>query len=56
MTFRDRYLYGACAFSEIDACVEQWHKTQPDGVPLQAYLGLSDEEYHAFLQPGWQSF
>ena len=52
MTFRDRYLYGACAFSEIDACVEQWHKTQPDGVSLQAYLGLLDEEYHAFLQPG----
>ena len=52
MTFREQYLYGACAFSEIDACVEQWHKTQSDGVPLQAYLGLLDEEYHAFLQPG----
>ncbi len=34
MTFRERYLYGACAFSEIDACVEQWHKTQPDGDDL----------------------
>lgn len=52
MTFREQYLYGACAFSEIDACVERWHKAQPDGVSLQAYLGLPDEEYHAFLQPG----
>ena len=52
MTFRERYLHGACEVSEIDACVERWHKAQPDGVPLQAYLGLSDEEYHAFLQPG----
>ena len=46
------YLHGVCEVSEIDACVEQWHKTQPDGVPLQAYLGLLGEEYHAFLQPG----
>ena len=52
MTFRERYLHGACAFSEIDACVERWHKAQPVGVSLQAYLGLLDEEYHAFLQPG----
>ena len=52
MTFRERYLHGVCEVSEIDACVERWHKTQPDGVSLQAYLGLLDEEYHAFLQPG----
>ncbi len=52
MTFRERYLHGVCEVSEIDACVEQWHKAQPDGVSLQAYLGLLDEEYHAFLQPG----
>lgn len=52
MTFRERYLYGACKFSEIDTCVERWHKTQPDSVSLQAYLGLPDEEYQAFLQPG----
>ena len=52
MTFRERYLHGVCEVSEIDACVERWHKAQPDGVPLQAYLGLLDEEYHAFLQPG----
>ena len=52
MTFRERYLYGACEIAQIDACVEQWHKTQPDSVSLQAYLGLLDEEYHAFLQPG----
>ena len=52
MTFRGRYLHGVCEVSEIDACVERWHKTQPDGVSLQAYLGLLDEEYHAFLQPG----
>ena len=52
MTFREQYLYGVCEVSEIDACVERWHKAQPDGVPLQAYLGLLDEEYHAFLQPG----
>ena len=52
MTFRERYLHGACEVSEIDACVERWHKAQPDGVSLQAYLGLLDEEYHAFLQPG----
>ena len=52
MTFREQYLYGVCEVSEIDACVERWHKTQPDGVSLQAYLGLPDEEYQAFLQPG----
>ena len=52
MTFREQYLYGACEIAQIDACVERWHKAQPDGVSLQAYLGLPDEEYHAFLQPG----
>lgn len=52
MTFRERYLHGVCEVSEIDACVERWHKAQPDGMSLQVYLGLLDEEYHAFLQPG----
>ncbi len=52
MTFREQYLYGVCEIAQIDACVERWHKTQPNGVSLQAYLGLLDEEYHAFLQPG----
>ena len=52
MTFRERYLHGVCEVSEIDTCVERWHKTQPDSVSLQAYLGLPDEEYQAFLQPG----
>ena len=52
MTFRERYLHGVCEVSEIDACVERWHKAQPDGVSLQAYLGLLDEEYQAVLQSG----
>lgn len=60
MTFREQYLHGVCEVSEIDACVERWHKAQPDGVSLQAYLGLLDEEYQAFYSPAairvWQSF
>ncbi len=38
-------------FLEIDACVKRWHKTQPDGVPSQAYPACWTKN-HAFLQPG----
>lgn len=52
MDFKQRYLHGRCEFSEVDAFVQDWHHAPPDGVTLQAFLGLTDNEYHAFLQPG----
>lgn len=49
--FRQRYLCGACDISQAYVLAQRWQAEKPVGVSLQASLGLSDDEYHAFLQP-----
>lgn len=50
MTFKEKYLSGECDLDYMDQCVEQWHEQPNDGVELFEYLGLTHEEYSAYLQ------
>ena len=50
MNFKQQYLNGLCTLDHIEACIGQWHELPEDGVSLMDYLGLTQEEYNAFLQ------
>lgn len=50
MNFKDQFLSGGCAFSFISDCIEAWHDGAGSGMELQDYLGLTQEEYEAYLQ------
>lgn len=50
MNYKEQYLWGLCGIDHIDACIERWHTLPEDGVPLIDYLGLTQQEYEAFLQ------
>ena len=50
MTFKEQYLNGLCGLEKIDACTEVWHARKVDSVPLRDYLGLTEQEYDAYLQ------
>lgn len=50
VTFKEKYLSGECDLDYMEQCVEQWHKQPDGGVELHEYLGLTYEEYNAYLQ------
>ena len=47
--FKQQYLHGHCKIGQIDSFIEKWHNAHEEGVSLREYLGLTDEEYAAFL-------
>ena len=56
-TFFDLYASGGAKDDEIDDHVDRWHAEMAgrEGagvVPLAAYLGLTDEEYAAWVEDG----
>ncbi|MDD4509493.1 MAG: YodL domain-containing protein [Oscillospiraceae bacterium] len=50
--FKDRYLCGLCDFGELSDCIAAWHEKPEDGVGLIQYLGLTEQEYGAWLRDG----
>ncbi|WP_157683920.1 hypothetical protein [Brevundimonas diminuta] len=49
MTFLKLALTGKIMFDEIDDFVDRWHE-QPGGKSLHDYLGLTRDEYAAWVQ------
>lgn len=52
MNFKERYLSGLCEFDSIENDVESWHKGEENGVGLVEYLGMTEQEYGAWLRDG----
>lgn len=50
MTFKEKYLSGECDLDAIEQYTAQWHKQPDDGIDLYEYLGLTHDEYSAYLQ------
>lgn len=54
MNFKELYQNGLCGLDYIETCTEQWHQSTDKSQTLQAYLGLSEEEYALFVRTGLQ--
>lgn len=52
LSFKTQYLWGLCELSHIEDCTEQWHHREEAGAGLMEYLGLTHDEYEAFLRHG----
>ncbi len=50
LNFKELYLSGQCDFGYIRECVEAWHDGAGPGETLGGFLGLDDQEYHAYCQ------
>lgn len=50
MTFKEQYLNGLCGLEMLEACTEEWHAMKVDSISLREYLGLTEQEYDAYLQ------
>ena len=50
MTFKEQYLNGLCGLEMLEACTEKWHAMKVDSISLREYLGLTEQEYDAYLQ------
>lgn len=50
MTFKEQYLNGLCGLEMLEACKEKWHAMKVDSISLRDYLGLTEQEYDAYLQ------
>ena len=50
MTFKEQYLNGLCGLEMLEACTEKWHTMEADSISLRDYLGLTEQEYDAYLQ------
>lgn len=50
MTFKEQYLNGLCGLEMLEACMEKWHEMKVDSISLRDYLGLTEQEYDAYLQ------
>ena len=51
--FKQRFIYGLCAFDAIDDEVETWHEKAECEGELHEYLGLTEEEYALGIQSGY---
>ncbi len=57
MTFKEQYLNGLCGLEMLEACTEKWHAMKVDSISLRDYLGLTEQEYDAYLQTDpWRFF
>lgn len=50
MTFKEQYLNGLCGLEMLETCAEKWHAMKADSISLRDYLGLTEQEYDAYLQ------
>ena len=50
MTFKEQYLNGLCGLEMLEACTKKWHAMKVDSISLRDYLGLTEQEYDAYLQ------
>lgn len=50
MTFKEQYLNGLCGLEMLETCTEKWHTMEADSISLRDYLGLTEQEYDAYLQ------
>lgn len=50
MTFKEQYLNGLCGLEMLEACTKKWHAMKVDSISLREYLGLTEQEYDAYLQ------
>lgn len=48
-SFWKQYLAGAVALEDIDEFIDRWHQS-PSAHPLHTYLGMSREQYIAWLE------
>lgn len=48
-SFIEKCLEGGVLFSEIHDYIEQWHESADIDVPLNEYLGMTQEEYDLFV-------
>lgn len=51
--FKQRFIYGLCAFDTIDDEIEAWHEKTEYECELHEYLGLTEEEYTLGIQAGY---
>lgn len=56
MTFKEQYLNGLCGLEMLEACTEEWHAMKVDSISLREYLGLTEQEYDAYLQTAPRRF
>ena len=49
-SFIEKCLEGSVLFSEIHDYIEQWHESADIDVPLNEYLGMTQEEYDLFVK------
>jgi len=50
MTFKEQYLNGLCGLEMLETCTEKWHAMKVETISLRDYLGLTEQEYDAYLQ------
>ena len=50
MTFKEQYLNGLCGLEMLETCTKKWHAMKVDSISLRDYLGLTEQEYDAYLQ------
>lgn len=50
MTFKEQYLNGLCGLEMLETYTEKWHAMKVDSISLRDYLGLTEQEYDAYLQ------
>ena len=50
MTFKEQYLNGLCGLEMLETCTKKWHAMKEDSISLRDYLGLTEQEYDAYLQ------
>lgn len=52
LNFKQQYICKLCDFSRIEKYIEYWHEGPDNGIGLAAHLGLTEEEYGAWLKSG----
>ena len=52
MNFKEQYICNLCNFEQIEACIEAWHEGPENGLALAAHLGLTEQEYRAWIESG----
>jgi hypothetical protein len=50
MSFMSLYRNKACEADTIDDFIDQWHDGAGEGMPLYEYLGMTLEEYAAWVE------
>lgn len=50
MTFMDDLRAGKVSPEDVNVYIDEWHWTPEDGLPLHSYLGMTYNQYAAWVQ------